>query len=67
MYIVDRIEDNYVILECDGKIFEVEKSKIPNVNEKDILYLNNGKYTKDIEKTEKIKKDIRNRFNKLKG
>ena len=67
MYIVDRIEGNYVILECDGKLIEIKKDKLPNVLEKDVLYLEDGKYIKDEEKTEKIKKDIRNRFNRLKG
>ena len=66
MYIVDRIEGNYVILECNGKIFEIEKDKLPDVKEKDILYFENGNYIKDREKTEMIKKDVRNRFNKLK-
>ena len=67
MYIVDRIEGNFVILEFGDKIIEVEKEKLPDVKEKDVLYLDNGKYIKDEEKTEKIKKDIRNRFNRLKG
>lgn len=67
MYVVDRIEGNYVILEHDGSILEIEKDKLPNVKENDILYLKNGKYIKDIEKTNEIKKEIRNRFNKLKG
>ena len=67
MYVVDRIEGNYVILEHDGSILEIEKDKLPKVNENDILYLKNGKYIKDIEKTNEIKKEIRNRFNKLKG
>lgn len=67
MYVVDRIEDNFVLLEHNGSILEIEKDKLPNVLEKDILYLKNGEYIKDIKKTEKIKKNVRNRFNKLKG
>ena len=67
MYVVDRIEGNYVILEHDGSILEIEKDKLPNVKENDILYLKNGEYVKRIEKTNEIKKEIRNRFNKLKG
>jgi len=67
MYVVDRIEGNYVILECDGKILEIEKDKLPNVKENDILVLENGIFIKNIEKTNKVKKDIRDRFNRLKG
>lgn len=67
MYIVDRIEGNYIILEYDGKILEIEKDKLPKVNENDILYLENGKFVKSIEKTKEVKKDIRDRFNRLKG
>ena len=67
MYIVDRIEGNFVILEFGDKIIEVEKEKLLDVKEKDVLYLDNGKYIKDIEKCENIKKDVRNRFNRLKG
>lgn len=67
MFIVDRIEGNFAILECNGKIIEVEKDKLPNVSEQDILYFEDGKYIKDEEKTEKIKNDVRNRFNRLKG
>ena len=67
MYIVDRIEDNFVILEYDGKIIEVEKCKLPDVKENDILYLQNGCYVIDIEKTENSKENIRSRFNRLKG
>jgi len=67
MYIVDRIEGNFVILECNGELIEVKKDKLPNVLEKDILYLENGIYKKDIDKIEKNTKDIRSRFNRLKG
>ena len=67
MYVVDRIEGNYVVLEHDGKILEIEKEKLPEVQEKDILYFIDNSFVKDNNKTNKIKNDIRNRFNKLKG
>ena len=66
MYIVDRVEENYVILEHTGKIIELKKNKLPNVLENDILYLKNGSYIKDNNKTIEVKKNTKERFNRLK-
>ena len=66
MFVVDRVEDNYVILEHNKKFIEVEKDKLPDVKEHDVLYFVNNKYIKDNKKRERIKRDIRDRFNKLK-
>ena len=54
MYIVDRIEDNFVILEYNGKFLEIEKNNLMNVEEKDILYFVNNKFVKDNKMTERI-------------
>ena len=68
MYIVDRIEGNYVILESsEGKIIEVLKDELPSVLENDVLYFKDNKYFKDDKKRDKIKEDIKARFNKLRG
>ena len=68
MFIVDRIEGNYVILEnSEGKIIEVLKDELPDLHENDVLYFKDNKYIKDDKKRDKIKEDIKVRFNKLRG
>ena len=55
-YIVDRIEENYVVLE-NGKdnVFNVKKSDIiGNVKEGDILYIKNNLYFIDKMRKEEI-------------
>lgn len=69
MYTVDRIENDYVVLEdrnnldmIDVKITEFNYA----VSEGDIVLYRNGKYIKDEEETNRIKSNIRSRFDKLK-
>lgn len=69
MYTVDRIENDYVVLEnrnnldmIDVKITEFNY----DVSEGDIVLYKDGKYIKDEEETNRIKNNIRSRFNKLK-
>ncbi len=69
MYTVDRIENDYVVLEnrnnldmIDVKITEFNY----DVSEGDIVLYKDGKYIKDEEETNRIKSNIRSRFDKLK-
>lgn len=69
MYTVDRIENDYVVLEnrnnldmIDVKITEFNY----DVSEGDIVLYKDGKYIKDEEETNRIKNNIRSRFDKLK-
>lgn len=69
MYTVDRIENDYVVLEnrnnldmIDVKITEFNY----DVSEGDIVLYKDGKYIKDDEETNRIESNIRSRFNKLK-
>lgn len=69
MYTVDRIEDNIVILENrnNSKIIEINKKALPKtIKEGDIINIKDNKCLIDKENTNVVKKDIRNRFNKLK-
>ena len=61
-YIVDRIEENYVVLE-NGKdnVFNVKKSDIiGNIKEGDIVYIKDNLYFIDERITELRKKEIDN-------
>ena len=62
-YIVDRIEDNIVVLENKNKIIKVEKILLPkNIKEGSII--TKGKINTKLEI--KRRKKIRTKFNKLK-
>ena len=68
MYTVESIINDIVKLEDRNtkKIIEINKSLLPNIiKEQDILDLVNDKYIINEEKTKRIKKNIRNRFNNL--
>lgn len=68
MYTVESIINDIVKLEDRNtkKIIEIKKSLLPNnIKEQDILDLVNDKYIINEEKTKRIKKNIRNRFNNL--
>mgnify|MGYP003404929399 CR=1 FL=1 len=70
MYIVDRIEENYVILEnrTNKRMEEVEIYKFPeNIKEGDIIDFIYNKYIINEQKTIETKNNIRNRFNRLKN
>ena len=69
IYTVDRIEDNFIILEDrkNNKIFDVEKELFKyDVREGDIVDYVDNQYIKNVELTNNIKKGIRSRFDKLK-
>ena len=62
-YIVDRIEDNIVVLENKNKIIKVDKKLLPgNIKEGSII--TKGKINTKLEV--KRRKKIRTKFNKLK-
>jgi len=62
-YIVDRIEDNIVVLENKNKIIKVDKILLPkNIKEGSII--TKGKINTKLEI--KRRKKIRTKFNKLK-
>ena len=70
MYIVDRIEENLVILESINKkrTEEIEIDKFPeNIKEGDIIDYIDNKYIINEQKTLETKNNIRNRFNRLKN
>ncbi len=60
MIIIDRIEDQFAVCEFDGKIIKnIPLSSLPpDINEGDILKLENDIYIKDLENTEKRKREI---------
>lgn len=69
MYTVDRIEKEYIVLENREtlEIVNVEKKLLPNnIKEQDIVNFINNKYIIDKELTNSTKKNIKDRFNKLK-
>lgn len=60
-YIVDRIENDIIVLEMpDGSCVDVAKKLIPDVKEGDII-----KITIDSQKTEKRKEELEKRAKKL--
>lgn len=67
-YTIDRFEENIAVLEDrkTGKIKNVDKQKIPeNCKEGDIIKCINGKYFLDKEETEKVEKEIQDKYNNL--
>ena len=69
MYTVDRIEKEYIVLEnrITLEIINVKKELLPkNIKEQDIVNYINNKYIIDKKLTNSIKKNIKDRFNKLK-
>ena len=69
MYTVDRIEKEYIVLENREtlEMINVEKKLLPNnIKEQDIVNFINNKYIIDKELTNSTKKNIKDRFNKLK-
>lgn len=69
MYTVDRIEKECIVLENREtlEMINVEKKMLPNnIKEQDIVNFINNKYIIDKELTNSTKKNIKDRFNKLK-
>ncbi|MBP1890309.1 6-phosphogluconate dehydrogenase (decarboxylating) [Clostridium moniliforme] len=67
IYIVDRKEDKYYILESpDGEMINVNKDEIQmSLKEGDVLYKKNNKYYYDEDETQRRKKDIRELMNEM--
>ena len=68
-YIVDRVEGEIVVAieEESNKVIKIDKSLIGfDVVDGLVINYENGIYKKEIEETEKKKKNIKNRFDKLK-
>ena len=67
-YTIDRFEENMAVIEYrkTGKMKNISKEKLPiQSKEGDIIKCINGKYFLDIEETEKIEKDIQEKYNNL--
>ncbi|MDQ0149490.1 DUF3006 domain-containing protein [Eubacterium multiforme] len=67
IYIVDRKEDKYYVLESsDGKMINVNKDEIQrSLKEGDVIYKKNNKYYYDENETQRRKKDIRESMNEM--
>lgn len=68
-YVVDRIENNIIILENlkDKSILEIPKDIINFlVKDGDVLYYENNKFTLDLETKKKRIELIKEKFNKVK-
>ena len=67
IYIVDRKEDKYYVLEfSDGKMINVNKDEIQrSLKEGDVVYKKNNKYYYDENETQRRKKDIRESMNEM--
>ncbi len=68
-YVVDRIEGDIVVLQdlSTKKMKNVEKDLLPKVKEGDALKYQNKEYTLDNETKSKREKDIKAKFERLKG
>lgn len=68
-YVVDRIENNIIILENlkDKSILELPKDKINFlIKDGDVLYYDNNKFRLDLETKKKRIELIKEKFNKVK-
>lgn len=65
-YIVDRFEEEYLVLEKEtGETLDVLKKEISDAQKGDVVIFENGKYTVDREETEARKKIIAEKLRKL--
>ena len=68
MIILERFEDDTAVLEIDGEIKKISRSKISSdVSEGDVLIEKDGIFTADKENTEKRRKEILKLQNSLWG
>lgn len=68
MIILERFEDDTAVLEVDGEIKKISRSKISDsVSEGDVLIQKDGIFMADKENTEKRKKEIIRLQNSLWG
>ncbi|SKC86996.1 DUF3006 domain-containing protein [Maledivibacter halophilus] len=58
--VIDRFEGDYAVCEKEDRIMiDIEKSKLPSdAKEGDVIVLIDGKYSIDLEETNKRKKEI---------
>ncbi len=68
-YIVDRIEENIAILENKdtNEIIEITLDKLPNIKEGNVLKYQNNTYIIDKEEEENRRKEILEKFNRLRN
>jgi 3-phosphoglycerate kinase len=66
-YIIDRFEGDLAVCETeDGKMVDIEKSKLPkNAEVGDVIILENGRFRVDKEETDKRRKEIEDLMNEL--
>ena len=65
-YIVDRIEENFVVLEREtGGSIDVKRELLPNAERGDVLTEENGVFRIDEKETFERKKRISEKMNKL--
>ncbi len=65
-YIVDRIEENFVVLEREtGGSIDVKRELLPNAERGDVLTEENGLFRIDEKETLERKKRISEKMNKL--
>ena len=67
-YTIDRFEENMAVIEDrkTGKMKNISKEKLPiQSKEGDIIKCINGKYFLDIKETEKIEKDMQEKYKNL--
>lgn len=68
MIILERFEDDTAVLEIDGEIKKIDRSKISDsVSEGDVLIEKDGIFMADRENTEKRRKEILKLQNSLWG
>lgn len=66
-FIIDRIEEERAVLECeDGGSAELEVKSLPkNIKEGDVLYFEEGSYFLDKQETEHRRQKIKNLMDSL--
>ncbi len=66
-FIIDRIEEERAVLECeDGGCAELEVKSLPkNIKEGDVLYFEEGSYFLDKQETEQRRQKIKNLMDSL--
>lgn len=71
MIVVDRFEGDFAVLETDGGMIDIERSRLAkDVREGDVVYESEGIYLKDIETTRQRRERLsalRNRLLKKGG
>ena len=64
--IVDRLEGEFVLIEVEGKVLRIKRSKLPsNLREGDVLVKRGGKWVVDLDATETRRAEIERRAREL--